>query len=193
MLGRRAELMLGAVFLLLGLFVIVVWVPQDSETWMIETFRRQTTMGDAFLPMIAGALVAICAAIHLFMTLRRNEEQETDGPVFDGAALAFLVQLSGLTALCLAVMYWAGPIAVQLFASGETGDAATYRQMRGTYPYKLLGFVLGGFSLVFLTTSLIEGRFKVSRVISSILAVIVLIVIFDLPFDNILLPPNGDW
>jgi hypothetical protein len=65
--------------------------------------------------------------------------------------------------------------------------------MRSTFPWKYIGFVLGGFTLVFGLTSLIEGRLSWVRVISSLLAVLGLILIFDLPFDTILLPPNGDF
>jgi hypothetical protein len=65
--------------------------------------------------------------------------------------------------------------------------------MRSTYPYKLVGFVTGGFTLVFFTTALIEGRFRAIRILSSLLFVAVLIGIFDLPLKNVLLPPNGDW
>ena len=89
-------------------------------------------------------------------------------------------------------MYWAGPLALGLFGpSGE--EAATYRQMRSTLPWKYIGYILGGFTLVFGVTSLIEGRITLRRAISSILAVAFLILLFDVPFDTILLPPNGDF
>ena len=47
--------------------------------------------------------------------------------------------------------------------------------------------------MVFFITALIEGRARMARVVSSILFVVVLIAIFDMPLDTVLLPPNGDW
>ena len=89
-------------------------------------------------------------------------------------------------------MYWAGPVALALL--GPSGDeAVTYRQMRSTAPWKYVGLVLGGFILVFGITSMLEGAMRWKRALSAILAIIVLIVIFDVPFDTILLPPNGDF
>lgn len=193
MLSRKTELVLGAIFLGLGLVVVFAWAPLDSETAMIETFRRQTTMGDAFLPTVAGALMVVCAVVHLIMNYRRADLFDTENPPIDGNDLAFLLQLSGITALSIALFYWAGPLAVALFAQGDGSETVTYRQMRSTYPYKLIGFVMGGFSLVFFTTALIEGRVKTIRIFSSLIVVAVLIAIFDLPLDNVLLPPNGDW
>ena len=73
MLSRKTELILGTIFLVLGLLAVFAWIPLDSETGMIETFRRQTTMGDAFLPTVAGALMAICAVLHLLMSYRRTD------------------------------------------------------------------------------------------------------------------------
>lgn len=189
MLGRTAEIVIAAMFLGFGLLAALVWIPLDSETAMIETHRRQTSMGDAFVPIVTAALIAVCAALHLLVNLRRTDTSDTERPVIDGQAMAFLVQLTAITAVCLAVIFWAGPLAVSLFAE----DGATYREMRGTYPYKLMGFALGGTALVLLTTTLIEGRFKPVRLISSFLVVVVLIIIFDLPFDTVLLPPNGDF
>lgn len=193
MLSRSAEITIAAVFLVMALITVLIWVPFDSETAMIETHRRQTSMGDAFLPIVAGWLIVICATVQLLISMKLSNEADTEGPVIDGNAMAFLLQLSGITVASLLVMYWAGPLAVSLFVHSDGSEALTYRQMRSTYPFKLLGFVLGGFGLVFFTTSLIEGRFKVARVISSALVVAVLVAVFDLPLDNVLLPPNGDW
>ena len=83
MLGRKAELGIACVFFIAGLLTVFVWIPNDSETRMIETFRRQTTMGDAFLPMVAAAIITICAAIHFVLTLMRNDLHDTERAVFD--------------------------------------------------------------------------------------------------------------
>ncbi|MEL6207298.1 MAG: hypothetical protein AAFR47_18580 [Pseudomonadota bacterium] len=190
MLGRSIEIWIAVVFLALGLIAAVLWVPLDSETPPIYTFRRQTYIGDAMLPMVAAAGIAICAALHLLLSWRRSRDA-VDAP-FDVLTGSFFLALFGIVAVSLLLMFWAGPAALALF--GPTGEEpVTYRQMRSTLPWKYIGFVLGGFVLVFGITSLIEGKLSARRALSSILAVAVLILIFDVPFDTILLPPNGDF
>ena len=73
MLGRTAEIVIVAMFLGFGLLAALVWIPLDSETAMIETHRRQTSMGDAFVPIVTAALIAVCAALHLLVNLRRTD------------------------------------------------------------------------------------------------------------------------
>jgi hypothetical protein len=46
--------------------------------------------------------------------------------------------------------------------------------------------------MVFGLISMMEGRMRWRTLIISILAVIFLIIVYDLPFENLLLPPNGD-
>jgi uncharacterized membrane protein YidH (DUF202 family) len=190
MLDRKTELWIALVCLVAGLIAAILWVPFDSETPPIYDFRRQTYIGDAMLPMVAAAGIAICAAVHLILNWRRKPT-DTEPP-FDKLTGGFFLILFAIIISAFLVMYWAGPVALALFGpSGE--EAVTYRQMRSTAPWKYLGFVLGGFILVFGITTLLEGQMKWKRAVSSLIAIIVLIVIFDVPFDTILLPPNGDF
>ena len=193
MLGRNAELVIAVILLGFAAVTALIWIPADVETQIIHTHRRQTTLGDAFLPTLAVGLLGIAALVQLLMTLGRDRSDGIEDTGVDMTTLSFLLPFSGIVALSLAVMYWAGPIAVDLFVPDDGETARTYRQMRGTYPYKLLGYGLGGTAMVFLITSFIEGRFRATRLLSSILAVAALMAIFDLPFDTVLLPPNGDW
>lgn len=191
MLGRGTEIWIAVVCLGLALLSLFVWVPFDSDTPPIYTFRRQTYIGDAMLPMVAAAGIVICAAVHLLMSFRRPPSAE-EAPPFDGMTGILFVSLFAIVASALAVMFWAGPAALAAFGpSGE--EPVTYRQMRGAAPWKYIGFILGGFILVFGITSLIEGRMSWTRALYALLAVVVLILIFDIPFDTLLLPPNGDF
>lgn len=191
MLGRSTEIWIAAIFLVLALLAVFLWVPFDTETEPIYSFRRQTYIGDSMLPMVAGVGIAICAAIHLLSSFRRKPDNEFDAP-FDTLTGVFFTLFFAIVVVSLAVMYWAGPVALALF--GPAGDEPlTYRQMRSTLPWKYVGFVTGGFLLVFGVTSLIEGRMSLKRALTSLLAVIILILIFDVPFKTILLPPNGDF
>ena len=191
MLSRRAEIWLALIFAIFAALTAFVWAPLDSDTAAIYEFRRQVNIGDAMLPMVAGFGILLFSSVHLMLQLRRRPDEDFDPP-FDRQTLVFYALFGGLVTLSLILMFWAGPLALALF--GLSGDEpVTYRQMRSTFPWKYIGFVLGGFTLVFGLTSLIEGRLSWVRVISSLLAVLGLILIFDLPFDTILLPPNGDF
>lgn len=190
MLGRKVEIWIALAFLVLGLIAAFLWVPLDSETLPIYEFRRQTYIGDSMLPMVAAMGIAICAAVHLLISWRRQRKEAE--PPFDALTAVFFALFFAIIALSFVLMFWGGPAALALFGpSGE--EPVTYRQMRSTLPWKYIGYVLGGFTLVFGVTSLIEGKLTLHRAISSILAVAFLILLFDVPFDTILLPPNGDF
>jgi hypothetical protein len=84
------------------------------------------------------------------------------------------------------IMRWSGPAIGALIL--EDG----YRPMRDTAPWKYMGFVLGGVVLIAGLIALVEGRVSLSGVVLGLLATVALIVVYDLPFDDLLLPPNGD-
>ena len=93
--------------------------------------------------------------------------------------------------LGLVLMVFTGPVVVEAINSlGD--DIGTYRQLRDTVPYKYLGFATGGFVLVFGAIRVVENRLSVSAAWVAIGAVLVLGFIYDVPCDNLLLPPNGD-
>lgn len=191
MLGRRYEIWIAIVCLVLALFAAIVWVPLDSETPPVYTFRRQTNIGDAMLPMMAAAGIAICAVLHLLLSWFREPESDPSAPL-DMHTGVFFVLFIGIMLVSCVLMFWAGPVALCIF--GPLGDEAlTYRQMRSTFPWKYIGYGLGGFTMVFGITSLIEGRIELRYAIVSALAVLALIFVFDVPFDTLLLPPNGDF
>ena len=93
--------------------------------------------------------------------------------------------------LGLVLMVFTGPVVVESI-NGLGGEIGTYRQLRDTVPYKYLGFAAGGFVLVFGAIRVVENRFSMAAAGVAIGAVVVLGFIYDVPFDNLLLPPNGD-
>lgn len=192
MLDRKTEIWLALTVLALGLVAAILWVPLDSDTAPIYTFRRQTYIGDAMLPMVSAAGIAFFAAIHLALTFRRKRG-DAGNPPFDRLTGVFFVMLFGIIAVSALLMYWSGPLTVALVGPSDGEAALSYRQLRGAMPWKYIGFVLGGFTLVFGISALIEGKMTWKRALSSIIAVAVLILLFDVPFDTILLPPNGDF
>jgi hypothetical protein len=191
MLNQTAEITVAIIILVFALFVAMLWVPIDSETPAFYTFRRQTNIGDAFLPLVAAVGMAVFAAIHVILSWRRVRDDGSDAP-FDALSMLYLLIFFGIMAVSLGLMFWSGPLLLsQFYGSGES--APTYRQMRSSFPWKYIGFVVGGTVMVFGLITLVEGRMRWNRLLIAILSVLVLILIFDVPFDTILLPPNGDF
>ena len=87
-------------------------------------------------------------------------------------------------------MTWAGPALVELLNSLGVTDKS-YRQLSDTVPYKYTGFALGGFVMVFGLIAWVQGRpsWRAAAVAAGM--VVFLIAIYDIPFDSLLLPPNG--
>ena len=191
MLPRPVELGLAVLILLLSIIAMVFWIPNDSETGMIDSFRRQTFIGDAFLPMIAAAGIAVCALVQAVLVLVRAKPEERSTGL-DWALLGFVAQIAIIIALALSIMMWLGPMLVDFWHAGAA-EPLTYRQLRTTFPWHIVGFLVGGFILVLGLIAVIEGELRASRIVIAAGAVIALILIFDVPFDNLLLPPNGDF
>jgi len=82
---------------------------------------------------------------------------------------------------------WLGPAAV--WALTEDG---AYRNLRDTAPWKYVGYVAGGTLLVAGLMALVEGNVTWRGVMIGLLATLALIAVYDLPFEDLLLPPNGD-
>ena len=171
---------LGALVLLFGVFIVLVWAPLDSETGLAERVRGRWTLGDALAPTAAGALLATAGAALLARALRRP-----DPPSMHWSNLGFLGAFVACTGLALVVMRFAGPLAAELAA----GD---YRPLRNDPPWKYIGFVAGGGLLIFSLSALVERRLALARLALAIAIALAMAIAWDLPFEDLLLPPNGD-
>ncbi|MEL7099419.1 MAG: hypothetical protein AAGM84_11375 [Pseudomonadota bacterium] len=172
--------LLGLLFVAVSVAVLVLWVPNDIETGLIEKVRRQVRIGDSMMPVLSLAFVIFGAVLCLFAPQR-------DAPQLTLAHVRYLFALGLVLAASLLVMRWAGPFAVDLFGAEDT-----YRNLRDERPWKYLGFVLGGTGLVAGIMTVMEGRFSGRTVLVGFVASVCLIALYDLPFDDLLLPPNGD-
>lgn len=185
---QRQDFLLAWVMLIAGNLALWVWIPNDITSGVIETFRRQTFIGDALMPSIAMAVVVICALVMLIqLSLKKRDAALEASSELDSRSLVFLLVVMGLITVSLLMIFWAGAFVVEWF--GED----SYRSLRDTAPWKYIGFSLGGLVMIWGLISLVEGCFKLSRLLVSVIAVAALILLFDVPFDNVLLPPNGDW
>lgn len=186
---------LAAFFVAASGFTLFVWIPLDIETGVIETFRRRVSIGDAMAPTVMAAailFVSILMGVMEFWAVKRplpNSGETKEG--LDKQSFSFLLRLFVALAIGLALMAYLGPLVVDLI-NAMGGEIGSYRQLRATYPYKLIGYVIGGFALVFAIIGIVENRYTVNAAVLSIIAVGILTALYEVPFDNLLLPPNGD-
>ena len=180
----------AGVFAAIAVLTLAFWIPHDIESGIVETFRRRTSIGDALAPsVIAIGLLVVSVAMGISAWLRPAPVPSGTRP--DRQSLQFVARLSCIIALGLVLMNESGPVSVDLLTHlGQ--DVGSYRELRDTVPFKYIGYALGGFVMVFGVISMVESRASRSAALVSIVAVLVLIILYDLPFDHLLLPPNGD-
>ncbi|MCB1389961.1 MAG: hypothetical protein KDK12_12600 [Rhodobacteraceae bacterium] len=162
-----------------ALVLLFLWVPYDIQTGIVEHVRRRTAIGDALAPTVA-AIVLLLGALVLFFERRR---EATSG--LSAESLRFILSVIAIGAVSFALMRWAGP-GVAALAGLE------YRPLRVSVPWKYIGFVAGGWVLVFGLVTLVERRASLRGALTAALMVALLIAVYDLPFEDLLLPPNGD-
>ena len=182
----RSNLIVGLVVAGFALVLLFVWVPLDTDSGLIERVRRQVTIGDALAPSVAGLFLLIGGVVLVLF-----ERGAPDQPTLNPGNLGFLAATVLLLAVSLLVMRYAGPGLVAL-ANLWLDAPLQYRLLRDDAPWKYAGYFLGGTLLLTGMISLVEGRLSRRAVAVAVIAVLVLIAIYDLPFDDLLLPPNGD-
>ncbi len=171
---------LGLITLGLALVILFVWIPLDVDSGLTETVRRRTVLGDALAPTMAAALLGL-AGLALFL-----KGGHSDSVHLDRTSLIWALSLIATLTAALALMRWTGPALAALLTDTE------YRLLRTTLPWTYLGFLTGGTLLIFTLTSLAEGRMRLGRLALAFAAALVMALLYDLPFDDLILPPNGD-
>lgn len=182
----RLNIYIGCGAVLLALVGLFLWVPQDTGTGLIIRVRRQVSIGDALAPTIAFALMAIGGALLLMEQRKRDSTEVTLAPFLHTSALVAVIGLG------LLLMRHAGPTLLYL-ADWFGAEVSEYRLLRETFPWKYIGFFLGGVIMIGGMASLSAGRLRARTLLISCAVTIVLIALVDVPFDDLLLPPNGDY
>lgn len=178
----RSNMYLGILCIAFAACVAFVWVPLDVETGLIEKVRRQTNIGDALAPTVAAFFVGLGGVLLLIF-----ERKDASQPRLTSANVRFISIQIGILVLGFLIMLYAGPLAASLLQ-----DGGEYRLLRDSAPWKYVGYFLGGTFIVSGLISHVEGRFSGRNVLIGICVVVGLIIIYDLPFEDLLLPPNGD-
>ena len=182
---------LAIFFSLASLLTLFVWIPLDIETGVIETFRRRVTIGDAMAPTIMAVAILVVSVVMGILAVFQPAENSSDVKEdLDKQSFVFLARLVIVVSIGLVLMVYLGPMVVDLINT-LGGEIGSYRNLRASYPYKLIGYVFGGFVLIFGIISVVENRFSMNGALVSIIAVVVITMLYEVPFDNLLLPPNG--
>lgn len=190
---RYWNIAIGLAFIVLSLITLIWWIPSDIETGVIYVERRDIEVGDAMAPTMAALTVLLTSIALMLSALLAGRDSASSEPpiglsksnITSMAAMAFVLIVS------LALMVWAGPLLVQVMQAAGS-DIKTYRLLTDTVPYKYTGLAIGGFVLVAGLISWIEGHVRWQALVTGIGAVLVLILLYDVPFDTLLLPPNGE-
>lgn len=175
----KADQWLGLLASLFACLLIFVWIPLDVDSGLTETIRRQVTLGDSLGPTVAGAVILIGG----LLTYVRPDPQAA---ALSRLNLRWLGILLITITVSLVVMRFAGPIFADLAADKP------YRALRATPPWNYIGFLAGGTLLVAILMSVIKGHASATAVLIGLAASLCVALLYDLPFDDLQLPPNGD-
>jgi len=190
MSARNWDIVLGLFFVAVGALLLFVWVPLDIESGITERHRRRVSIGDAMAPSFVAVGFLLCGALQAWTAWRRHAPP-LRAPGLDRRNMAYLAALFALAAVALVLMRWLGPAVVALLDL-LGADLPGYRALRDTAPWKYLGYLAGGFVLVFGLIAFIEHKVSWRTALLALIATAVLAALYDLPFDDLLLPPNGD-
>lgn len=179
----NVNLGLGLLVIALAFFALILWVPSDTVSGLMQYKRGRQSIGDGMAPSLAFGLMVMSG---LLIVLKARVPD--DVAQLSRSNLVFLSLVLGVCVFALLTMIYLGPFAVDLFGASED----TYRNLRDSAPWKHLGFAFGGIFLVSGLIGLVEHKLTVNAFFIGLATVLVLIGIFDIAFDNLLLPPNGD-
>ena len=182
----RSNVYIGLFFVTAALLAVFVWIPLDTDTGLIEKVRGRRIIGDALAPTIAGGFLFLGGLLLLLA-----ERNAPDQPVISAGQIGFIARMLSVILIGLLTMRYAGPALAEL-ANLFRDEPVEYRLLRATPGWKHVGFVLGGLIIVTGMITIVERRFSRRALLTALVAVLVIIAVFDLPFEDLLLPPNGD-
>lgn len=182
--NKLIEILIGLSGAGFALVVLLVWIPADIDTGLIDVWRRTIRIGDAMLPTFAATgilLTAIAIAVRALLNRGPSEHRE--------ASIVYLLAVFLILVVSLTLMWVTGPFVVGLLHPSDV----TYRMLIATVPWKYLGFMLGGTVLTVGFIALSQHKLNWRQVGIAVLATLAIALLYDLPFDNLYLPPNGDF
>lgn len=182
----RTNTVISLGVMVLALLAIFIWIPLDTASGIIEKVRGRQSIGDALAPTVACSFLFV-GGILIFLFERRADPQ----PTITTTQFGFIFRCTTIIVVGILIMRWTGPILAEL-VNVLRDEPVEYRLLRATAGWKHVGFVLGGTILVAGLIALVERKLTGRAVLTALGIVALVIVVFDVPFDDLLLPPNGD-
>ena len=174
---------IGIFLCVICLLCLFVWIPADSETGLVETVRRRLIIGDALAPSVASLLGLICAGLLIFKPKALpNLNRRAVGSV--------LIYIACFT-IVLYVMRYLGPTLIDSLHSLNL-ITSSYRPLRATFPVSHISFVTAGGIMIFSLSVYIDKQYSWRKLGVCFALAFLIALLFDTPFEDILLPPNGD-
>ena len=177
--NSKAERWLGLFCVAFALVLIFIWIPNDVDTGAFQKVRRRLTIGDSLAPMVAGVVILLGGVL---MYLSPSENAKT----LDRKAIIWVCLVVLSVAVSITIMRWFGPMVTELLTD------QTYRSLRATAPWKYVGYVSGGGALVYLLIGFATRSWSLKYLLIGLLAALCMALFYDLPFEDLQLPPNGD-
>lgn len=181
----RANLYLALGCIAFAALLAFVWIPQDTGSGLVIKQRGRLSVGDGLAPTLAAAMIGLGGLLVLLQPTKKNPHGISHNNIL------FLLRFLATCAIAIILMRWVGPACISLTNWASGGDLE-YRLLRDTAPWKYLGYVVGGTFLTAALIATVEGKLSWRTVVISLLAVCTLIALYDVPFDDLQLPPNGD-
>jgi len=178
--------LIAGIFLVFAIVVLGVWIPNDVDSGLLEKIRRHWVIGDSLAPTLATGFILI-GALLILLAEKREETQFT----LAVSQFVFFLKLVVIILVALSVMHHLGPILVQIYAA-ISGLDLEYRLLRDVIGVKHIGFLIGGMIMVGGMIAVVEGRLSHRALMIGLIWSLVLILVYDFPFEDLLLPPNGD-
>lgn len=182
----RSNSFLGGFFITFAVLLLFVWIPLDTTSGIIEKVRGRYNIGDSMAPTIA-AIFLLLGGLILVISEHSVENQK----VFGKVEFSFIIPVMIIFITGFLVMRFTGPLLVEVTNLFFT-EQREYRLLRATPGWKHVGFFVGGVITVSGVISVVERQFTRRALLTGILVVVLLIAVFDLPFEDLQLPPNGD-
>ncbi len=180
------DLVLGCGCVAFAALLILVWIPLDTETPIIERVRGRQVIGDAMAPTVV-ALVLGAAGVMLMVEGWRRASTFT----VTRDNLIYLAKLLAIILVAMLLMRWVGPFTIGA-AQWLGFEGASYRELRDTVPWKYLGYMAGGSFLICSLVTFIERRLRWRTLAIALGATVLVAALYDVPFNTLILPPNGD-
>lgn len=181
----KSDMFLGAFLLVLALGALFVWIPLDIDTGLVERVRRRNVIGDTLAPTAAIILIILASG---GLILSRSHSRPVASFANGLGIFGYFISVFTVT---LMVMRYLGPLFISLV--NETSAAElNYRNLRNIWPLKYLGYVVGGTFLLSVLSHFMDNGLSRRRIALFFLITFMIALFFDLPFEDILLPPNGD-